>query len=224
MNSLILIVEDNEELQEFLRDLLVEQGYTVQAASSGVAALKKLETHQPDLVLLDLTLPDMSGESICRDVRKLYPETAIIILTAKDEVESKVKVLQMGADDYITKPFVTDELLARIAARLRRVTGESNTLKVEDLELNTQSIQVKRDGKIIDLTPQEFKLLEYLMSNAGIVLSRDMILSRVWQYSSEVDTRVVDVYIGYLRKKIDSGFKKKLIQSVRGFGYSIKSA
>lgn len=224
MNSLILIVEDNEELSEFLRDLLVDQGYTVQVANNGVTALKKLENNQPDLVLLDLTLPDMSGESICRDIRKMYSETSIIMLTAKDEVESKVKGLQSGADDYITKPFITDELLARIAARLRRQTGESQVLKVEDLELNSQSIQVTRGGKTIDLTPQEFKLLEYLMSNQGIVLSRDMILSRVWQYSSEVDTRVVDVYIGYLRKKIDKGFKQKLIQSVRGFGYSIKAS
>lgn len=223
MNSLILIVEDNQELSEFLRDLLIEQGYTAQVANDGVSALKKLEANQPDLVLLDLTLPDMSGESICRDIRKMYPETSIIMLTAKDEIESKVKGLQSGADDYITKPFITDELLARIAARLRRQTGEASVLKVEDLELNTQSIQVTRGGKIIDLTPQEFKLLEYLMSNQGIVLSRDMILSRVWQYSSEVDTRVVDVYIGYLRKKIDKGAKIKLIQSVRGFGYSIKS-
>lgn len=223
MNSLILVVEDNEELSEFLRDLLVEQGYTVQVAMNGVTALKKLEANQPDLVLLDLTLPDMSGESICRDVRKMYPDTAIIMLTARDEVESKVKGLQMGADDYITKPFITDELLARIAARLRRHSGDSAILKIGDLELNTQSIQVTRDNKNIELTPQEFKLLEYLMSNQGIVLSRDMILSRVWQYSSEVDTRVVDVYIGYLRKKIDKGFKVKLIQSVRGFGYSIKN-
>lgn len=222
MNSLILIVEDNEELLEFLRDLLVDQGYTVQTAANGVSALKKLEANQPDLVLLDLTLPDMSGESICRDIRKIYSDTSIIILTAKDEVESKVKGLQLGADDYITKPFVTDELLARIGARLRRQNGDNTVLTVGDLELNTQTIQVKRDGKNIDLTPQEFKLLEYLMSNKGIVVSRDMILSRVWQYSSEVDTRVVDVYIGYLRKKIDKGFKEKLIQSVRGFGYSIK--
>lgn len=222
MNPLILVVEDNEDLQEFLRDLLTENGYTVQVASDGVSALDKLDSTEPDLVLLDLTLPDMSGESICRDIRKTYPNVVVIMLTAKDEISSKVKGLQMGADDYVTKPFIADELLARIAARLRRKSDESEVLRVGDLELNTKTIEVKRGDKVIDLTPQEFKLLEYLMNNTGIVLTRDMILSRVWQYSSEVDTRVVDVYIGYLRKKIDKGFKNKLLHSVRGFGYTIK--
>jgi two-component system OmpR family response regulator len=130
--------------------------------------------------------------------------------------------LSAGADDYITKPFVADELLARIKTRLRNIQGESKTIKVGDLELDTQTIEVKRAGKLITLTPQEFKLLEYLMNNKGIVLTRDMILNRIWLYSPDVESRVVDVYMGYLRKKIDGNSKHPLLHSIRGFGYTIK--
>jgi len=147
----------------------------------------------------------------------------VIILTARDSISDIVQGLNLGADDYITKPFVADEFLARIKARLRRQGGDSDALlKVADLELNNKTLEVKREGQIIQLTPQEFKLLQYLMNNKGRILTREMILNRIWLYSSDVETRVVDVYMGYLRKKIDNNHPKKLLHSIRGFGYVIK--
>lgn len=220
MVSKILVVEDEQSIQEFLKDYLLDNGYAVDTASDGVAALNSLKKSQPDLVLLDLGLPNITGEAVCLEIRKKYPDLPVIILTAKDDVSDVVRGLNLGADDYVTKPFVAEELLARIKARLRH--GEVVKLQVGDLEVNNKTFEVKRGEKQIQLSPHEFKLLQYLISNKGRVLTREMILNRVWLYSYEVDTRVVDVYIGYLRKKIDSDFKKKLIQSVRGFGYMIK--
>lgn len=220
MVNKILVVEDDQSIQEFLKEYLLDNGYAVDTASDGVQALNSLKKTQPDLVLLDLGLPNVTGEAVCLEIRKKYPDLPVIILTAKDDVSDIVRGLNLGADDYITKPFVSEELLARIKARLRH--GEEVKLQVGDLELNNKTFEVKRADKIISLSPHEFKLLQYLISNKGRVLTREMILNRVWLYSYEVDTRVVDVYIGYLRKKIDSDFKKKLIHSVRGFGYMIK--
>lgn len=173
-------------------------------------------------MVLDLGLPTMSGEAVCLEVRKNYPELPVLILTAKDSVADIVNGLNLGADDYVTKPFVADELMARVKARLRQTNGADSRLRVDDLELDDKTLEVKRAGKPIQLTPQEFKLLQYLMSNKGRILTRDMILNRVWLYSQDIETRVVDVYMGYLRKKIDTGFKKRLLHSVRGFGYMIK--
>lgn len=220
MVNKVLVVEDDQSIQEFLKEYLLDNGYAVETASDGVQALNTLKKAQPDLVLLDLGLPNVAGEAVCLEIKKKYPDLPIIILTAKDDVSDIVRGLNLGADDYITKPFVSEELLARIKARLRH--GEDVKLQVGDLELNNKTFEVKRAEKLIQLSPHEFKLLQYLISNKGRVLTREMILNRVWLYSYEVDTRVVDVYIGYLRKKIDSDFKKKLIQSVRGFGYMIK--
>lgn len=218
----ILIVEDDAELQKYLRELLLENGYSVRSTTEGSTVLELIEKVQPDLVVLDLGLPDVSGESVCQDIRKNYPRLPIIILTAKSGVNEIVAGLNMGADDYVTKPFVAEELLARIKSRLRQEGDASNKLKVGDLELDQETHEVKRDGKLLKLTPQEFKLLHYLMSNKGRVLTREMMLNRVWMYANDVETRVVDVYLGYLRRKIDVDQKKKLIQSVRGFGYMIK--
>ncbi|MDD5146876.1 MAG: response regulator transcription factor [Candidatus Pacebacteria bacterium] len=222
MIKTILIVEDDSGLNKYLSELLLDNGYSVQTATDGVAALTSIEKLPPDLVVLDLGLPNMSGEAVCLELRKKYPDLPIIILTAKDSVSDIVRGLNLGADDYITKPFVADEFLARIKARFRD-KGENNArLAIDDLIVNTQTLEVKRGEKSISLTPQEFKLLEYLMINKGRILTREMILNRVWLYSPNVETRVVDVYIGYLRKKIDSGFPNKLVKSVRGFGYMIK--
>jgi DNA-binding response OmpR family regulator len=171
---------------------------------------------------LDLGLPNMSGEAVCTEIRKKHPELRVIVLTAKDGVADIVQGLALGADDYITKPFVADELLARIKARLRYQGSGDATLKVGDLELDNKTLVVNRNGGVVQLTPQEFKLLQYLMNNQGRILTREMILNRVWLYSPDIETRVVDVYMGYLRKKIDSGYDKKLLHSVRGFGYMIK--
>ncbi len=218
----ILIVEDDTGLQKYLKELLVNNDYSVQIALDGISALNTISQMSPNLVILDLGLPNMSGEDVCKEIRKKYPDLPVIILTAKDSIPDIVQGLNIGADDYMTKPFIADELLARIKARLRHNGIDEGKLRVDNLELDSKSLEVKRDNKLIQLTRQEFKLLEYLMHNKGRVLTREMILNRVWLYSQDIETRAVDVYIGYLRKKIDTDFKKKLIQSIRGFGYVIK--
>lgn len=220
MINKLIVVEDDPGIQEYLKELLLDNGYSVETSPDGIDALSKLKKSHPDLVILDLGLPNMAGETVCLEIKKKYPDIPIIILTAKDTTTDVVNGLNLGADDYITKPFVAEVLLARVKARLRSTTDEK--VHVADLELDNKTLEVKRNGKLIPLSPQEFKLLQYLVSNKGRVLTREMILNRIWLYSYEVDTRVVDVYIGYLRKKIDSGFKKKLIHSVRGFGYILK--
>lgn len=222
MAKTILIVEDDLGLQKYLKELLFSNGYSVQTASDGAQALNSVEKLPPDLIILDLALPNMSGESVCLEIRKKYPDLRVIILTAKDGVTDIIHGLDLGADDYMTKPFLADELLARIKARLRYKDGSDIRLKVDDLELDAKTFETKRDNQTIQLTPQEFKLLQYLMNNKGRILTREMILNRVWLYAPNIETRVVDVYMGYLRKKVDSGYNKKLLHSVRGFGYMIK--
>jgi DNA-binding response OmpR family regulator len=222
MTSTVLVVEDDAGLQKYLKELLLDNGYSVRTAGDGIQALNAIEKSPPDLVVLDLGLPNMSGEAVCAEIRKKYADLRVIILTAKDGVADIVQGLSLGADDYMTKPFMADEFLARIKARLRYKNGHDTALKVDDLELDKRTLEVKRNGKLIQLTPQEFKLLEYLMSNKGRILTREMILNRVWLYSADIETRVVDVYMGYLRKKIDSDADHKLLHSVRGFGYMIK--
>lgn len=222
MNYTILVVEDDRGLQKYLKELLLDNGYAVHTAGDGIAALDYFQRTVPDLMVLDLGLPTMSGETVCQEVRKKHKDLPIIVLTAKDAITDIVKGLNFGADDYITKPFVADEFLARIKARLRKQGNNDAVLKIADLELNSKTLEVKRLGKLIQLTPQEYKLLQYLMSNKGRILTREMILSRIWLYSTDVETRVVDVYIGYLRKKVDTGYSKQLLHSVRGFGYMIK--
>lgn len=219
----VLVVEDDKGLQSYLKELLIDNNYAVQIAPDGVVALTTIERTPPDIVILDLGLPNMSGEAVCMEIRKKYPTLPVIILTARDSVADIVKGLNLGADDYMTKPFVADELLARIKARMRSTDGAQDTkLRVSDLELDKKTLEVKRGDKHIQLTPKEYHLLQYLMGNRGQILTREMILNRIWMYSPDIETRVVDVYMGYLRKKIDTGFKQKLIHSVRGFGYTIR--
>lgn len=222
MNQKILIVEDNRDVQEYLRKLLLDNNYLVDSVYEGAKAIQKVEKSLPNLVILDLGLPDINGETVCREIKKSFPSLAVIILTAKDTTEDVVHGLNFGADDYVPKPFKGEELLARVRARLRQGQNNSTLLKVDNLELDSKKIEVRRGGKPINLTQREFLLLEYLMRNKGQVLSREMILERVWTYASDIESRVVDVYIGYLRRKIDSSSPKKLIHSVRGFGYLIK--
>src|SRR5260221_7439138 len=204
MVNTVLVVEDDQGLQKYLKELLLDNGHSVQTSADGIAALNTIEKTIPDLVILDLGLPNMSGEAVCLEIRKKYPELPVIILTAKDSITDVVQGLNLGADDYITKPFVADELLARIKARFRNKTNNQTKLEVASLELDNKTFEVKRDNKPIQLTPQEFKLLQYLMTNKGRILTREMILNRVWMYSPDIETRVVDVYMGYLRKKVDS--------------------
>lgn len=217
----ILVVEDDKNIRDYLVDALKEAGYSVKSTGDGAVALKMVKDSKPDLIVLDLGIESISGETVCEEAKKMYPELPIIILTAKNSTGEIVHGLDMGADDYIPKPFETDELLARIRTRLKQ--KGTPFLEIEDLVLDTASYEVRRDGKLIPLTAKEFKLLEYLIINKGAVLSRETILDHIWLYSPEIESRVVDVYIGYLRKKVDEGFENKLIKSVRGFGYTIRS-
>lgn len=216
----ILVVEDDQTIRELVRDFLTEHNYLVETAGDGVEAIEITKKQQPDLVILDLSLPKLTGESVCKEIKRLYPQIPVIILTAKNKIDDVLSGFKLGADDYISKPFEIEELLARIRNKLKNT--EQEKLQIQDLVLDTKSVTVTRAGEKIPLSPHEFKLLHYLMINRGKVLSREMILNRVWQYSFDIDSRVVDVYIGYLRRKIDEKHKKKLIESVRGFGYVIK--
>lgn len=216
----ILIAEDDVTIREGIQSFLTENNYIVDAVEDGAAALEAVRRRVPELVILDLGLPKISGESVCQEIKKQHPDLPVIILTAKNQTSDVVTGFKLGADDYMSKPFELEELMARVSARLKSETD--NTIEVDDLILDPQAVRVTRNGTEIQLTPHEFKLLHYLLVNKGRVLTREMILNRVWKYSMDVDSRVVDVYVGYLRKKIDSKAKKKLISSVRGFGYIIK--
>lgn len=218
----ILVVEDDDDLRSYLQQLLSEERYSVLTAASGSKAKKLVESAIPNLIILDLQLPDISGESLCNQIKADYPEIPVIILTAKSDPNDIAMNLQRGADDYITKPFSTEELLARIGARLRKNQENTRFYSVKDITLNSEAIEVKKGDRLIPLTQTEFQLLQYLLSNKNRVLTRDMILSHVWSYTPEVETRVVDVYIGYLRKKLGKIDNKDVIESVRGFGYVIR--
>lgn len=223
MTKTILIVEDQKNLQKYLKDYLIDSGYVTLTAGDGISALETIKKTPPDLVLLDLGLPNMDGESVCREIKKNWPGMRVIILTAKNDSADIVNGLNLGADDYMTKPFRLEELLARIKARLRHDFKNSPLKTIGDLELNEETHEVKRKGKTIELTATEFKLLNFLLSNPGKVLTREMILNKIWLMSPDIESRSVDVYIGYLRKKIDDGYSKRLIKSIRGFGYIIKN-
>ncbi len=216
----ILLVEDDKNIRDFVQQALIEAGFKVTSTPDGAQALNTIKEGNVDLVVLDLGIENISGETVCIEAKKAYPDLPIIILTAKNKAEDVVKGLGLGADDYVSKPFDFEELLARIKTRLKK--NNSHLLEIDDLKLNTQSLEVYRNDKKIDLTAKEIRLLEYLMTNRGVVLSRERILNHIWAYSPDVETRVVDVYIGYLRNKIDKGHNRPLIESVRGFGYVIK--
>jgi two-component system response regulator MprA len=222
MVNRILIIEDDKDLREYLKELLLDNNFAVEVAADGATALKYIKRVRPDMVILDLGLPDIDGKTICIDIKKTYSDLPVLMLTARFSTNEIVAGLNIGADDYIPKPFVSEELVARIKARLRSTSTEETILKVDDLTLDTIRMEVKRQDKIIGLTKTEFDLLHYLMANKGKVLTRENILNRIWLYSPDIESRVVDVYMGYLRKKIDHDFEKKLIQSIRGFGYTIK--
>lgn len=216
----ILIVEDDDNIKNYLTDALREAGYIALSTGDGAEALNIIKEKNVDLVILDLGIATISGESVCLEAKKHYPDLPIIILTARNSSSDIVHGLDIGADDYISKPFDIEELLARVKTRLKQ--KGSPVLEIDDLKLDTKSMEVKRGDRLIELTAKELRLLEYLMLNRGVVLSRETILDHVWVYSPDIETRVVDVYIGYLRRKVDGDSSKKLIQSVRGFGYTIR--
>lgn len=222
----VVIIEDNIEIVNFIKDYLQASGdFIVTGYTSGIEGVKEIKANKPDIALIDLELDDLRGETICVELRKVYTdnELPVIILSGEKSHESIVQCLNSGADDYITKPFNAEELLARINARLRNSNVEplEHLLKCGDLELNLDKLEVTRAGKKIDLTAKEFELLRYLMINKERILTREKLLNAVWGYSAIVDTRVVDVHVGKLRKKIDEGHSKHLIETLRGFGYKI---
>lgn len=221
MKHTICLIEDSDELRSFLQTVLEDNNYITYTAESGVAGLKLVEKHNPELVILDIGLPDIDGKTVCKKIKNMFPHTAVLFVTGNSKTEDIVHGLDIGADDYITKPVDPDELLARIRVALRKYTGNEQILELADLRLDSQAKRVTRADTEIQLSAQEFKLLEYLLANKNIVVSRSMILSRIWDGSPDIETRVVDVYIGYLRTKIDF-MEPKLVHTVRGFGYVLK--
>jgi two-component system OmpR family response regulator len=219
----VLLVEDDARIVRFVRRGLEAEGFAVDVAENGDDALKVSRANDYPLVILDRMLPGIDGMEVCRLLRQEKRQCLILMLTAKDALEEKIEGLHAGADDYLTKPFAFEELLARIGALLRRgaYRPEAPVLRVGDLTLDPASHKVRRGEREIALTAKEFKLLAYLMENAGKVLSRPRILNHIWRYSFDPGTKVVDVYIRYLRRKIDSDEEKELIKTVRGFGYTI---
>lgn len=222
--SKVLIIEDDEKILRLLQLELSHEGYIVDTACDGRIGIEKIENGNHDIVLLDIMLPEINGIEVCRRARK-STRIPIIMLTARDHVIDKVTGLDTGADDYITKPFSIVELLARMRSSLRRNLApkeEKKVLYFKNVILNQISCEVKVDNQNIDLTKKEYQLLEYLLQNKNRVLTREQILNAVWGYDYYGDTNVIDVYIRYLRSKLDESFNEKYITTVRGTGYIIK--
>ncbi|MCO4100971.1 MAG: response regulator transcription factor [Gemmatimonas sp.] len=219
----ILVIEDDPTVGEFVRRGLEEQRWQTDLCNNGLEG-ERLATAQPyDLIILDMRLPGRNGLDILRSLRAKGFERPVLVLTAQDAVDAKVETLRAGADDYVTKPFAFEELLARVEALLRRPRAlASPQLKVGDLELDQGTREVRRGEEFIELTPKEFAVLEYLMRHAGRVMSRTLITEYAWGYHFDPGTNIVDVVINHLRKKIDAKFEKKLITTVRGVGYMIR--
>lgn len=224
MSKSVLIVEDDRPISRFVELELKHEGYDVDVAHDGISGYEKIKSNKYDIIILDIMLPGMDGIELLKKVR-LNSDVPVILLTAKSDVEDKVFGLDIGADDYITKPFAIEELLARMRVLLRnrkRIYRYGEELKAADLVLNTSTRTVKRGDISINLTKTEFDLLQYLLKNKNVVLSRNRILNEVWGYDFLGDTNIVDVYIRYLRSKIDDGYENKLIHTVRGVGYVLK--
>ena len=220
----ILVIEDEAKVASFIRRALEEESYAVDVCDDGANGLDLARAGCYDLIILDLMLPGMPGLGVLHALRKEQIVVPVLILTARSELDQKVKGLDAGADDYLTKPFAIEELVARVRALLRRGSGEAGgTLQVDDLILNPATREVTRGGARVELTAKEYALLEYLMRHAGRVLTRPMIAEHVWDHDFDTFTNVIDVYVNYLRNKIDRGQERKLIQTVRGSGYTLKA-
>jgi two-component system, OmpR family, copper resistance phosphate regulon response regulator CusR len=221
----LLLVEDDRKLAHFVARGLRAEGFSVDLAADGIEGRSFLESYQFDLLVLDLMLPKLSGTELLRIVRKSSPSMPVLVLTARDATEDKVKHFEAGADDYLTKPFDFPELLVRIKALLRRTPVErTDVIMLSDLEVNRLTRQVSRGGQRIELTGKEYALLEYLLSSPSRVFSRTMILNHVWDQSFEGVTNIVDVYVRHLRRKVDDPFPVKLIHTVRGVGYCVRES
>ncbi|MGH9751518.1 MAG: response regulator [Blastocatellia bacterium] len=218
----LLLVEDEEKVARFIVRGLTAERFAVDVAGAGDIGVEMAQAYNYDLIILDLMLPGLDGAEALRRIRVRDSHVPVLALTARDALEDKVRIFEIGADDYLTKPFAFAELVARVKALLRRgAVSRANVLRVADLELDRLSQQVRRAGRRIDLTVKEYALVEYLMNNAGRVLSRTMIIEHVWDQSFDGATNIVDVYVRHLRNKIDEAHERKLIRTVRGAGYVI---
>ena len=222
----LLVVDDEPNIRELLSTSLRYAGFEVTAAANGREALDAAEEFQPDLAVLDVMLPDMDGFTVTRRLRAAGRHFPVVFLTARDGTEDKITGLTVGGDDYVTKPFSLDEVVARIRAVLRRTASlddDAAVLRVGDLELDDDAHEVRRGGEVVELSPTEFKLLRYLMMNPNRVLSKAQILDHVWEYDFNGDASIVESYISYLRRKIDVGGREKMIHTKRGVGYMLRA-
>lgn len=215
----ILLIEDEAKVARFIQKGLEAEGYEVETASDGKIGEKKAKSADYDFIILDILLPKKNGFEVLQSLRKEGNKTPILVLTARSGTEDIVQGLDLGADDYLTKPFAFNELLARVRSLLRRETRSKTVLKVNDLQLNTVTHKATRSGTTIDLTSREYAMLEFLMHNAAKLVTRQQLAKEVWGFDFDPGTNIVDVYVNHLRKKIDQKFEKKLLHTVRGRGY-----
>ena len=221
----ILVVEDEKHLNRIISEAVEDEGYSVDSCYNGLEALEYLECADYDVIILDIMMLKMNGLELVRRLRDRGDSTPVLFLTARDAVADRVEGLESGGDYYLTKPFDFQELMAVVRVMTRKYTGNrSNVYTIADLSLDSNTRTVTRAGKNIELTAKEFSLLEYMMRNKGVVLSREMIENNLWNYDYEGGTNVVDVYVGYLRKKMDTGFSRKLIHTVWGTGWVLKES
>ncbi|MFJ8436661.1 response regulator transcription factor [Kitasatospora sp. NPDC094019] len=222
----VLVVEDDPGVRATLDQLLRFEGYRVLTATDGQGALELLERHRPDLAVVDVVMPRLDGLALCRMLRRRGDRLPVLVLTARHQLGDRVAGLDAGADDYLAKPFATEELLARIRALLRRsaLPADPGVLACQDLLLDTAARSAHRGDRILDLTKTEFDLLELLLRNQGAVLTRPQIYERIWGYDFDTDSRSLDVYIGYLRRKSEEGGEPRLIHTVRNVGYLVRAA
>jgi len=219
----ILVIEDEPKVSSLIKRGLTAERYAVDVTTDGREGLEYANTYPYDLILLDIMLPGLGGTEVLQHIRRTNQTVPVLVLTARDSIDDKVKLFDIGADDYLTKPFAFAELLVRVKALLRRgPVNRSSTLRIGDLELDRLTQQVKRGGKRIELTAKEYSLLEYLMQNPDRVLSRNMIIEHVWDQTFDGITNIVDVYVRHLRSKIDDSNEYKMIRTVRGTGYMIR--
>ena len=221
----VLLVEDENQLAQFIKKGLSSEGYEIDVVYDGMVAQSFILKKSYQIIILDVNLPGMNGFELCKFIKSNYPNNPVLMLTALDSIDDKVKGFEAGADDYLAKPFDFKELLLRIKALGKRYSNVSQTnviLRADNLELDSESKTVKRNGKRIELTHREFTLLEYLLRNKGRIISRTIIAEQVWDINFDSNTNLIDVYINYLRKKIDKEFEHKLLHTVVGMGYVIR--
>jgi len=226
MRETIIVIDDDNKITSMLKRALAFEGYSVTTAANGAEGLKAMLTQDPDLIILDVMMPQIDGLEVCRRIRESGSQVPIIMLTAKDEISDRVRGLDMGADDYLVKPFALEELLARVRVSLRRRTDIpaklDTILTYEDISLNVESREVKRSDHMIELTTKEFDLLHFLMQNPNRVLSKDTIMEKIWGFDFSGESNVLEVYIALLRQKMEEHGHKRIIQTVRGAGYVLR--